>query len=207
MSSNRIAEDDDQMEESSQLEPLTSTQTLPVPNPPSSSQFQSGQQIPPLPGTVIMPPMPPMLPKTSVPDQRHGDHGSGHEEQTVVSGVSGMESQSQITNTVNTVEESMAESPQVTLRDPSARPVYKLSVRLLDTYKYINKVYYEAKARKLREQKDSARGGVHNDGYDDQNYDYILVGDEIFNDRYILKHRMGKVSPNYIIEIYLLVNF
>ncbi len=38
------------------------------------------------------------------------------------------------------------------------------------------------------------RGGVHNDGYDDQNYDYILVGDEIFNDRYILKHRMGRVS-------------
>lgn len=35
---------------------------------------------------------------------------------------------------------------------------------------------------------------MHNDGYDDQNYDYILVGDEIFNDRYILKHRMGRVS-------------
>lgn len=43
------------------------------------------------------------------------------------------------------------------------------------------------------EQKDSARGGVHNDGYDDQNYDYILQGDEIVNDRYILKHKMGKV--------------
>ena len=45
----------------------------------------------------------------------------------------------------------------------------------------------------MLESKDSTRGGVHNDGYDDQNYDYILVGDELVNDRYILKHKMGKV--------------
>ena len=56
-------------------------------------------------------------------------------------------------------------------------------------------VYYEAKALKMRDQqKGASRGGVHNDGYDDANYDYILVGDEILNDRYILKHKMGKVS-------------
>jgi hypothetical protein len=54
-------------------------------------------------------------------------------------------------------------------------------------------VYYEAKARRLREQADVTRGGVYNDGYDDQNYDYILHGDEIFAERYILKHRIGKV--------------
>jgi hypothetical protein len=35
--------------------------------------------------------------------------------------------------------------------------------------------------------------GALNDGYDDQNYDYILHGDEIFAQRYILKHRIGKV--------------
>ena len=59
----------------------------------------------------------------------------------------------------------------------------------------ITQVYYEAKAAKLRDQKDSTRAGVHNDGYDDMNYDYILGAqtDEIMNDRYILKHRMGKV--------------
>jgi hypothetical protein len=54
-------------------------------------------------------------------------------------------------------------------------------------------VYYEAKAKRLREQADIARGGVNNDGYDDANYDYILSGDEVFGDRYILKHRIGKV--------------
>jgi hypothetical protein len=81
----------------------------------------------------------------------------------------------------------------VVYRNCGDRPVYKLSVQLIDTYKHINKVYYEAKAKRLSEQKDQTRGGVHNDGYDDQNYDYILQGDEIVNDRYILKHKMGKV--------------
>lgn len=37
-----------------------------------------------------------------------------------------------------------SESPpaqsQIILRDPNTRPVYKLSVRLIDTYKFINKV-------------------------------------------------------------------
>lgn len=30
--------------------------------------------------------------------------------------------------------------PQILLRDPNERPVFKLSVKLLDTYKHINKV-------------------------------------------------------------------
>lgn len=63
-------------------------------------------------------------------------------------------------------------------------------------------MYYEAKAQKLKDQKDSARGGVHNDGYDDQNYDYILQGDEILMDRYILKHRMGKGSFGQVVCAY-----
>ena len=54
-------------------------------------------------------------------------------------------------------------------------------------------MYYEAKARNLKEQADVNRGGALNDGYDDQNYDYILHGDEVFAKRYILKHRIGKV--------------
>lgn len=90
----------------------------------------------------------------------------------------------------------------VVYRNPTERPIFKLSVNLIDTYKYINKVYYEAKAKRLLEQKDSARGGVHNDGYDDQNYDYILQGDEIVNDRYILKHKMGKGSFGQVVCAY-----
>lgn len=33
------------------------------------------------------------------------------------------------------------DQPIMQLRDPNERPVYKLSVKLLDTYKFINKVY------------------------------------------------------------------
>ena len=34
------------------------------------------------------------------------------------------------------------------IRSAHERPLYKLTVRLIDTYKLINKVYYENKARK-----------------------------------------------------------
>lgn len=91
----------------------------------------------------------------------------------------------------------------ITLRDSTTRPVYKLSIKLIETYKHINKVYYEAKAQRLKEQKDTGnRTGVHNDGYDDANYDYILGTDEIFADRYIIKHKMGKGSFGQVVCAY-----
>jgi len=96
----------------------------------------------------------------------------------------------------------MQEEVQTQQRSSSDRPVFKLSVNLIDTYKHINKVYYEAKAKKLRDVKDSTRGGVHNDGYDDINYDYILQGEEILNDQYILKHKMGKGSFGQVVCAY-----
>lgn len=66
-----------------------------------------------------------------------------------------------------------------------------------------NQVYYEAKAKRLREQADVTRGGVNNEGYDDVNYDYILSGDgEVFADRYILKHRIGKGSFGQVVCAY-----
>ena len=94
------------------------------------------------------------------------------------------------------------ESEVIEARDPTTRPVYRLSVKLIDTYKHINKVYYEAKAKRLREQQGGARGGAYNDGYDDQNYDYIIHGDEIFAERYILKHRIGKGSFGQVVCAY-----
>jgi hypothetical protein len=38
--------------------------------------------------------------------------------------------------------EMTVESPQIVLRDSTSRPVYKLSVKLIDTYKFINKVCF-----------------------------------------------------------------
>lgn len=82
-------------------------------------------------------------------------------------------------------------------RDTTKRPVLKLSVNLIETYKYINKVYYDAKAKKQSAQSSEGRGGVHNGGLDDQHYDYIVKNEELCHDRYILKHRIGKVSGQY----------
>ena len=88
-------------------------------------------------------------------------------------------------------------------RNPTERPIYKLSVRLIDTYKFINRVYYEARAKKSREASDAnRRNGVYNDGYDDQQYDYILLNEEIFYERYILKHRIGKGSFGQVVCAY-----
>jgi len=47
------------------------------------------------------------------------------------------------------------------------------------------------------------RGGVNNNGYDDQNFDYIILpGDEIIFGRYILKHRIGKGSFGQVVCAY-----
>ena len=69
------------------------------------------------------------------------------------------------------------------VRSRADNPVKKLTVRLLDTYQGINEKYY-ARHKK-----------VFNDGYDDENGDYIVrVGDTI-NDRYEILQRPGGKPP------------
>ena len=95
----------------------------------------------------------------------------------------------------------------------SDRPVYKLSVKLIDTYKYINKIYYANKAAQLASKGSSShhnteavltgRGGPNNDGYDDSNYDYIIMnGADVIADRYIIKQRLGKGSFGQVVAAY-----
>ena len=103
------------------------------------------------------------------------------------------------------IEESDNNDENITIRrfrDSEERPVYKLSVRLIDTYKRVNEIYYEAKARRLREQVDKAKGGVYNDGYDDINHDYILQGNELFGERYIIKDKVGQGSFGQVVCAY-----
>lgn len=103
-----------------------------------------------------------------------------------------------------------ASSEEAVYRDPLTRPVYFLSVKLIDTYKSINKVYYDAKAKKLKEQAESTAGrtGVKNNGYDNADYDYIVHNDtgEIFNERYIIKHKLGKGSFGQVFCAYDQIN-
>lgn len=89
-------------------------------------------------------------------------------------------------------------------RLPADRPIVKLSVSLIDTYKRINKVYYEEREERRRrraEEKGWQQGdGVNNFGWDDENYDYILASGERFNERYIIKERIGKGSFGQVVR-------
>lgn len=82
----------------------------------------------------------------------------------------------------------------------------KLSVSLIETYKHINKVYYEERdrrrrAREAQRQAGERQGtGINNHGWDDENYDYILNSGETFNERYIIKERIGKGSFGQVVR-------
>jgi hypothetical protein len=110
-------------------------------------------------------------------------------------------------------------------RLPTDRPLIKLSVSLIDTYKHINTVYYEEReARRAARAKGKAKSvssaggaasggsvsqpapgstggtGTHNHGWDDENYDYIVTSGELFYGRYKIKERIGKGSFGQVVR-------
>ena len=70
------------------------------------------------------------------------------------------------------MESKNAEEP--TFHRSQHRPVLALSYDLIKTYKYINKVYHRKKADKGLPPSGAPRTGALNNGYDDENYDYIF---------------------------------
>jgi hypothetical protein len=94
-------------------------------------------------------------------------------------------------------------------RLPADRPLIKLSVSLIDTYKNINTVYYEerearraarAKEKSKQQQQQQGAGGANNNGWDDENYDYIVTQGEMFYNRYKIKERIGKGSFGQVVR-------
>jgi len=88
-------------------------------------------------------------------------------------------------------------------------PMRKLSVNLIDTYKLINQVYYEKRKRRQEEKaahsaqagtsKKERKGSVNN-GWDDENYDYIVKNGELFVERFVVSSVIGKGSFGQVVK-------
>jgi dual specificity tyrosine-phosphorylation-regulated kinase 1 len=87
-------------------------------------------------------------------------------------------------------------------RSSSERPVIALSRRLIDTYREINRIYYEARSKRQADARQPPRQGTTNNGYDDDNFDYIIIPQELFANRYTLGKRIGKGSFGQVVSAY-----
>lgn len=92
-------------------------------------------------------------------------------------------------------------------RDPNTSPLRKLSIDLIKTYKHINEVYYAKKKR--RAQQIQGQDTSHkkerklcNEGYDDENHDYIITHGEKVVDRYEIDCLIGKGSFGQVVKAY-----
>ena len=87
-------------------------------------------------------------------------------------------------------------------RSSKDRPVFQLTTSLIDTYKNINRVYYEEKEASESSRSKGGKKGARNHGWDDEHYDYIITEGELFLDRYEILTRIGKGSFGQVVRAF-----
>lgn len=91
----------------------------------------------------------------------------------------------------------------------------------MNTYNAINEKYYANKRKRLLEQQaarvalqgmsgngtsnaaaNAAKGGIYNEGHDDKDYNYIVQSHELFANRYVVDHSIGKGSFGRVVKAF-----